>query len=69
MYLGVKGATEILKVLNKRYKLQIGLDKMSKEITALEKEVLVKTKKWLAEISSTNQAGGKARNKEASYIG
>ncbi len=69
MYLGVKGATEILKVLNKQFKLKIKIDKMSKEISALEKEVLVKTKEWLAELSSTTQAGGKLRNKEQSYIG
>ncbi len=69
MYLGVKGATEILRVLNKRYKFGLKLNKLSKEISDLEKEVLVKTKEWLSEISSTQQAGGKLRDKEASYIG
>ena len=69
MYLGVKGATEILRVLNKRYKLGLKLDKMSKEITELEKEVLVKTKEWLSELSQAQKAGGKLRDKEASYIG
>jgi uncharacterized protein len=69
MYLGVKGATEILKILNKYYKLELKLSKMSKEISELEKEVLVKTKEWLNELSSVQQAGSKARKKEASYIG
>ncbi|MAG60747.1 hypothetical protein CL619_03080 [archaeon] len=69
MYLGVKGATEILKVLNKKYKLKLALNKLSKEISDLEKEVLVKTKEWLKELSTTQQAGGKLRGKDASYIG
>ena len=69
MYLGVKGATQILRVLNKRYKLQLKLTKMSKEISALEKEVLVKTKEWLNEVTSAQQAGAKTKNTDASYIG
>lgn len=69
MYLGVKGATEILKVLNKRYKLGLKLNKMSKEISKLEKEVLVKTKEWLNELTSAQQAGGKGQRSDASYIG
>ena len=68
MYLGVKGATEILRVLNKRYKLGLKVNKMSKEISELEKEVLVKTKEWLNELSQA-QAGGKLRDRDASYIG
>lgn len=69
MYLGVKGATEILRVLNKRYRFGLKLNKLSKEISELEKEVLVKTKEWLNELSSAQKAGGKLQNKEASYIG
>lgn len=69
MYLGVKGATEILRVLNKKYRFGLKLNKLSKEISELEKEVLVKTKEWLSELTAAQKAGAKANNRDASYIG
>lgn len=68
MYLGIKGAKEVLRVLETKFKYGIDLKKMSKEIIEVEKELMKKTKEWSAEISGS-QAGAKAKKKEASYIG
>jgi proteasome assembly chaperone (PAC2) family protein len=69
MYLGVKGAKELLNVLKKRLGLKINLKKMETEIEELEKEVLKKTKE-LRDVG-TKRAIRKARkgSGELSYIG
>jgi len=69
MYLGVKGAKEILKVLEKKFSYGIDIKKMSKEIVEVEKELMKKTKAILREGSSSPAAGAKARSKEVGYIG
>ncbi len=66
MYLGIKGAQEMLRVLEGKYHLGISLQKMGKEIIRLEQELMKKTKEW-AQVAE--QAGAKARQKEAGYIG
>lgn len=66
MYLGVKGAQEILKVLEHKFAFGLNLQKMGKEIIRVEQELMKKTKEW-AHIAE--QAGAKARQKEAGYIG
>ena len=66
LYLGVKGAQEILKVLEQKFALGLNLQKMGKEIIRIEQELMKKTKEW-AHIAE--QAGAKARQKEAGYIG
>ena len=43
MYLGIKGAKEILRVLNKQLKLNIDINKLDKEIKDIESEILKKT--------------------------
>ncbi|MBW2991840.1 PAC2 family protein [Candidatus Woesearchaeota archaeon] len=43
MYLGVKGAREIVKVLNKKLSLKIRLSKLDKEIEEMELEMMKKT--------------------------
>lgn len=68
MYLGIKGAKELLKVLDKQFSYKIDLQKMSKEIVQVEKELMKKTKEWAEEVTS-NRAGAKAKDEEASYIG
>lgn len=68
MYLGIKGAKELLRVLDQKFTLGINIKKMSKEIIEVEKELMKKTKEWASEMASTH-AGAKARRKEASYIG
>ena len=43
MYLGIKGAKEILKVLNKKLSLNIDVNKLDKEIKEIESEILKKS--------------------------
>ncbi len=69
MYLGIKGAQSILKVLNKKFKVGLDLKKMNKEVIEVEKELMKKTSEWFSEIAKTSQAGAKARKKEVGYIG
>jgi uncharacterized protein len=66
MYLGIKGAKEILKVINKKLSLGIDLEKMSKEIVEVEKELMKRTKEWSSEMP---KAGAKLKHQEVSYIG
>jgi len=69
MYLGIKGAKEILRAIEKRFNYGINLEKMSKEIIEVEKELMKKTKEWATEITSSTQAGAKGKDEETSYIG
>ena len=69
MYLGVKGAKEILKVIQKRFDYPINLDKISKEMIEIEKEIGKKTKEWMTELMGSTPAGAKLKKKEVSYIG
>jgi len=43
-YLGIKGAKEILKVLNAKFELDVDLKKLSEEIDEIEKELMTKAK-------------------------
>jgi len=69
IYLGIKGAKEILRVIEQKFKFGIDLEKMSKEIVAVEKELMKRTKEWASELGNVMQAGAKAKEKETSYIG
>ena len=64
MYLGVKGAHEILKVLNAKLGLKLNLNKLDKEIQHLEKETIRRNNK----MNALRQAIKKGKN-ETSYIG
>lgn len=64
MYLGVKGAKEIIRVLSVVHGLKINLNKLTKEILELEKETIKRTKK----MSALTQALKKGKS-ELSYIG
>lgn len=66
MYLGVKGAKEILKAFEAKFHFGIDLKKMGKEIIEVERELMRKTK---ALASEGARAGAKARQKEMGYIG
>ena len=68
MYLGIKGAKELLKVLEKKFNFGIDLNKMGKEIVEVEKELIKRTKEWAVELAA-NRAGAKAKDEKASYIG
>ncbi|MBI2665024.1 PAC2 family protein [Candidatus Woesearchaeota archaeon] len=69
MYLGIKGAKELLRVLEQKFNYGIDLKKMSKEIIAVEKELMKKTKLLASEVDKVTVAGANAKSKEAGYIG
>jgi hypothetical protein len=66
MYLGVKGAKEVLSYLNKKFKFGIDIIKLDKEIKEIEDEILKKTEE-IAKL--TQQAVKKKPKGEISYIG
>lgn len=70
MYLGIKGAKEILKVLDKQLELKLNIEKLDKEIKDIESE-LVKKAGQLSEVA--NQMAlkklRKKMGKETDYIG
>lgn len=70
MHLGVKGAREILNALMKQFNLKINIEKMEKEVEAIEKEAIKKTKEILkvSERLAVNKLRGRL-SKETSYIG
>lgn len=68
MYFGIKGAKEILRVLEEKWHFGIDLKKMNKEILAAEKDLMKKTNEWAAEMANY-QAGAKGKDKETRYIG
>ena len=70
MYLGIKGAREMLKVLGKSLGLRIDLNKLDKEIKEMESELIKKTGE-LAKISQQTALKKLKRKigKEVSYIG
>lgn len=71
MYLGVKGAREILKILDAKLKLGIELKDLDKEIKDLEKEIMKRTED-LSEVSkqaAIKKLKGKIGGEETSYIG
>ena len=68
MYLGIKGAKEILRVLEMKFTLGLDLKKMSKEILEVERKLMKKTKEWQAEMQGM-QAGAKGQDKGVGYIG
>ncbi len=66
MYLGIKGAKEILRVLENKLHYGLDLKRMNKEILEVERELMKKTQEWSAEMA---RAGAKSKKKEFSYIG
>ena len=70
MYLGVKGAKELLIFLNKTFKFNIDINKLDKEIKAIEEEMLKKTD----ELNKVSQQTAKDKLKrkismDVNYIG
>lgn len=70
MYLGIKGAREILIILDKKLHLGIDVKKLDNEIKEVEKEVMRKTEQVseAARLSAINKLKSKIE-KEADYIG
>ncbi len=46
MYLGIKGAKELLKILNKKLKLNLDINKLDREIKDIEGEIMKKTEQF-----------------------
>mgnify|MGYP001571831445 CR=1 FL=1 len=70
MYLGIKGAKEILKVLNKKLSLSLDISKLDREIKDIESEVLKKTEQ-LANVTKSMALKKlqKKFGKDVDYIG
>ena len=70
MYLGVRGAREVLKILDKKLTLKISLKSLDKEIKNVEKEILNSTKE-LAEVNKDTAINRIKRRVKSnvSYIG
>ena len=70
MYLGIKGAREILKLLNKKLGLNVDINKLDKEIKEVESEIMKRTEQ-LSEVSrATALKKLKGRlGQEMDYIG
>ena len=69
-YLGIKGAREIVKVLNKKLELKIKISKVDKEIEEIESEILTRTQELskLSKQAALKKLRGRMQ-KETSYIG
>lgn len=70
MYLGIKGAREILKILNKKLKLGIKINKLDEEIKEIESEIMKRTEE-LSDVSkqtAIRKLQGKLGN-DVNYIG
>jgi uncharacterized protein (TIGR00162 family) len=69
-YLGIKGAREIVKVLNKKLDLKIKISDLDKEIADIEGEILTKTQELskLSKKAALKKLQGRLQ-KETSYIG
>jgi proteasome assembly chaperone (PAC2) family protein len=69
--LGVKGAREILKILEKRFELGINMNEIDKEIDQLESDLLKRTKD-ISDVSkqtAIKKLKGKLGGEGIDYIG
>ncbi|HLD01031.1 MAG TPA: PAC2 family protein [Candidatus Nanoarchaeia archaeon] len=69
LHLGIKGAKEILRVIEHKFNYGINLKRMTKEIIEVEQELIQKTKEWAAESLAGAPPGAKLKDKSVSYIG
>ena len=65
LYLGIRGAREIVKILNKRLSMQIDMKQLDKEIEQLESEAIKKSKYPELQKAARGIPGGQ----DATYIG
>jgi uncharacterized protein len=66
MYLGIKGARELLTILDKKYSLKINVKDLEKEIERIEEEIL-KRREEIMEVQEQNEQA--KRGERISYIG
>jgi uncharacterized protein len=69
MYLGVKGAKEILKYLNSRFKFGVDINKIEKEINDMEEEIIKKTEEFSKVSKQTAEQKLKNKLGDVNYIG
>lgn len=67
-YLGIKGAKEIVQVLEKKFGWGVSVKKISKEILEVEDQLLQKASDWSGD-EFVAQAGAQAKKKDVHYIG
>jgi len=68
-YLGIKGAREIVQVLEKKFDWGVSVKKISKDILEAENQLLQKTADWINEELTQPQAGAHGKKKDIHYIG
>ncbi|MBT4825033.1 hypothetical protein HN695_00180 [Candidatus Woesearchaeota archaeon] len=66
MFVGVKGAREIMKVVEKTLNIKVNIKDIEKEIKSLEKEMVQTTKELM---EAGNEVSGSNKTDEVSYIG
>lgn len=66
MYLGIRGAREIVSILNKKFSMKINMKELDEEISKLETEAAKKSK--LIDLQKSTRGLAK-EGREASYIG
>jgi len=69
LYLGIKGACEILKVLNDALLLKLDVTKLKKEVDEIESEMVKRTKEFAEVSKQTAIKKLKGKFKEMDYIG
>src|SRR3989344_919172 len=67
-YLGVKGARNLLKVLNKQLKLKVDIAELDKEVESVEEELINKSQN-IEKITKIFKKNGDIGHKKADYIG
>ncbi len=68
LYLGIKGAREELKILNKKLNLKLNLTKLDKEIKEIESELIRRTRD-ISTVSKQLAFKKLSKRKETNYIG
>ena len=69
MYLSIKGAMEILKVLDKRLKLGISISRLNKEVKDIESDILGRTEQINEVTRKTALKKLKGKLGDVDYIG
>ena len=68
-YLGIKGAREIVQMLEKKFNWGVAVKKISKDIIEVENQLLQKASDWMSDEFAQPQAGAQAKKKDVHYIG
>jgi len=68
-YLGIKGAREIVQILDKKFNLGVSVKKISKDIMEVENQLLQKATDWMSDEFVQPQAGAHGKKKDVHYIG